>query len=115
MDEKILEEAQRRISGCDYIVDLFDLKYVWASEHASLVIGFSVEEILEKRVLDLVVENESAYRKELLERMIKGQGVAELVIRRKDGVNVSLTIQYCMFEMDGGQYSVGKITASREV
>ena len=115
MSDEILDEAKKHLSDFDFIVDLFDLQFIWANQNVSDIIGFSKDEIIKKHVLDLLVINENEYRRSLVERMTKGSGNVDLIMKRKDNTHVSLSIQFCTMSFNGGEYLIDKITSSKQV
>lgn len=109
--DELLAEARKFIPECDYIVDLFDLRFQWASEKVVQETGFSMEELLNMRNIDIVSDkyDEAQLRRELIERITKGQGEKEYIIKSKNKGDLLCDFAYHSFGFEGVWYMVGKI------
>ncbi len=111
VSDRILAEAKKYIPECDYIVDLFDLMFIWVSDKALKETGFTKDEILRMRNLDLIAEgmySEVDLRKQLIERITKKQGENTYILKTAKGL-LNVRYQYQAFQFDGGWYITGKI------
>lgn len=111
IDSSLLAEAAKQLPGCDYIVDLYDLTFVWASSHALSVTGYTMDEILQLRNLDIADEayDEVKLRAELNERIATGSGEKEYVITHRDKSKIFIHYAYKIFYFHDGAYLTGKL------
>lgn len=114
LDPKILQEANRKLPGCDYIVDLYDMYFLWASDNALQETGYSREEIRKLRNFDVIISDRpiSELRQEMFERVGRGNGTSEYDIRTKGKKVLHIKLRYQTFELDGGWYLAGQILDS---
>jgi PAS domain-containing protein len=110
MDNAILSEAQKHLDRIDYITDLFDNSYVWGSPEALKATGYTLEEFTKLSNLDLLPkgDDKDAYRRKVLEFMGKKHGTTPLTFETKSGQIKRGTVEYHVFEYDGGYYMAAK-------
>ncbi len=109
--QDLLEEAQKHIPDCDYIVDLFDLKFQWVSDKVLVETGFSMNEVLGMRNIDIVSDkyDEVTLRRELIERITQGKGQKQYNIKTKSRGELVCDFAYNTFSFNGVWYMAGKI------
>lgn len=107
----LLKEARKYIPDCDWIVDLYDLSFQWASGHALKLTGYSLEDVKKMQSLELPDPSYSRtqLRRDLLSRIGKGHGEFSYNILAKNGTTLSFKGRYHVFTYEGTWYLVGKI------
>lgn len=109
-DSPLLIEAKKYIPDCDWIVDLYDLMFQWASPYALKATGYTMEEVLKLRNIDVIADiDEMQLRKEVLGRIGKGHGEVEYTLKDKNNIHYQFKGRYHVFTFDGTWYLVGKI------
>lgn len=110
MDSPVVIEARKYLDTVDFVIDLYDKSFVWADEKVLRVAGYTAEEFTKLHTfdtLDISVDQE-AYRKELAEELTKKHGTTTVFCNTKSGQKVRLTIEYHVFELNGGWYRAAK-------
>lgn len=119
MNEELLAEAKKYIGEPDYIVDLYDLTFIWASDNGLQLVGRPKEDIGKVRSVDIIAFNEqfdeAAFRKQLAERIGARHGEMVLPIKIKDDGTAKMTIEYQVFIFKGGWYIVGKVLKTEPI
>ncbi len=115
-DALVVEEAQKLLPDCDWIVDLYDLMMVWVSPKAQTISGYTKEEVLKMHNLDFAGPeySEERLRRELAGRITRGSGMDQYVIETKNG-NIKLDFEYRAFKYEGGEYMAGRIIKTESV
>jgi hypothetical protein len=110
MDNPVVVEARKYLDTVDYIVDLFDNSFVWGGERLLKVSGYTLEEFLKLRNFDTLDKSvdQNAFRKELSEELAKKHGTNTVLVNTKTGRKINLTLEYHVFEYNGGWYRAAK-------
>lgn len=113
MDTGLLEAARTYFPDCDWIVNLFDLHFEWASPKALEQTGYSIDEIKTMRNIDIADDKyeEMQLRRELFERVAKSHGSVEYDIKHRNGSKLHALGEYHVFVHDGVWYIVGKLNS----
>jgi hypothetical protein len=110
MNQKIVDEAAKLLNPIDFIMDLYDMSYVWASKTLLNDMEYTLDEFQKLRSLDLLDEKveEQKYRKVIADLLAKKHGTTSLTLNTKSGKKIKSEIEYQIFEFDGGFYMAGK-------
>jgi hypothetical protein len=110
MENVIVVEARKYLDKVDFVVDLYDKSFVWASDEVLRVAGYTAEEFGKPQTFDTLDKSvdQEAYRKELEEELTKIHGTTRLLCNTKTGRRVRLEIEYRVFQFNGGWYRAAK-------
>lgn len=113
MNDELLAEAKKYLASPDYIVDLYDLSFIWASDRGLSLTGHPKEDVGKLRSVDIIAFDEALteeiFRKQLSERIGKRHGQMALPVKKAGGGVLQLTIEYQVFIYKGGWYIVGRV------
>ncbi|MBN2142490.1 PAS domain-containing protein [Candidatus Woesearchaeota archaeon] len=109
--EAILKKAKEYIKNPQYITDLFDMSIVWCSKELAAMAEYSVEELLEKRVPDLLDNGMTDLQKReyALESIPQGKGESTTTMISKSGKKYNVTFRFIHVMYEGGSYEVGEL------
>lgn len=110
MDNPVVIEAKKYLDRVDFIIDLYDKSFVWASDKVLQVAGYTSDEFAKLRTFDTLDKSvdQEEYKKELAQELINKHGTTTVLCNSKEGKKIRLTIEYYIFEFDGGWYRVAK-------
>jgi PAS domain-containing protein len=115
-NQELLAEATKHIQGCDWIIDMYDLTILWASNKTLEVFGYSMDELLKSRSIDFIGEEiEVIYRQDLPKRMTKRHGEIEYPIFKKDRTKLLTNCEYAIFNFNEGVYIASKILTTKPI
>lgn len=114
--EGVLESARQHLEAPDYLVDLYDLTFIWASPKALKLSGYTQADIGRKRSIDIIAFDEQLtekrFREQLTERIGKGHGQLALPIKTPSGERLMITLEYHVLSYADGWYIAGQIIES---
>lgn len=108
MDESLLKEAQRQLPNLDFVVDLFDLSFLWTSQKLQSKSGYLENELSHMRLVEFSNMDEASWRKTLEERLVKIHGTAIIIIHNKQGLKMEFTEEYKVFTIGKNYFMAGK-------
>lgn len=111
-DKELVEEANKQLPECDYVVDLYDSKFKWASSEALALTGYTKEDIDKIKNIDIVDEgmSDEEQKQRLISRMVTGEGVDESTLRHKlNGSLLHINFKYKVFKFKDRWYITGRI------
>jgi len=110
MDNPVVIEARKHLDKVDFVIDLYDKSFVWASDEVLRVAGYTADEFSKLHTFDTLDKSVDldAYRRELSEELVKIHGTTILLCNTKTGKKVRLEIEYYVFEFNGGWYRAAK-------
>ena len=112
MDEtkRVVGRAQEVMPGCDWIIDIYDLSVIWASERLLKISGFTNKELIGKSGIKLIrsAKSQMDLKREMVDRLSVGAGkqTYTLIFKNKD---IVVTYAYKLFVFEGGRYTVAKM------
>lgn len=113
MDEGLLIEAKKYLPDPDFIVDLYDLTFIWASPRGLAMGGYDQTDVGKLRSIDVIAfdqkYSEQDFRKELSQRLGQRQGTMKLPVKIKGGATAMMELEYHIFSYKGGWYAADKI------
>jgi PAS domain-containing protein len=113
--DEVLQKAVEALKEPDYLVDLFDMTFVWASPKGMALTGYTQEDIGKMRNIDIIAFNENLteeqFRQELGKRLRRGHGEMELPVKKTNGEIITLKIEYQVIKHNNGWYIAGKFIA----
>ncbi|HUD20241.1 MAG TPA: hypothetical protein VMR81_07400 [Patescibacteria group bacterium] len=110
MDNPVVVEARKYLETVDFVIDLYDKSFVWASEKVLQIAGYTSSEFTKLHTFDTLDKSvdQEAYKKELAEELANKHGTTTVLCNTKVGKKVRLTIEYQIFELNGGWYRAAK-------
>jgi hypothetical protein len=114
MDVPVVAEAQKYLDKLDFIVDLFDNGFVWASDEILTLGGYTFEEFTKHRLFDTLDPSvdQDGVRKRLSEDLSKQHGIIKILVNTKAGKKVNLEMEFHVFKYNHIWYMVGKLLKS---
>jgi PAS domain-containing protein len=115
--DALVAAARRVLPDCEYIVDLFDLSFLWSNPQFTEKLGYPPEEVLKLRNIDMLDPryDEARLRKQLIERVEKIEGENDYILVCKDKHKVLACLHYHAFQLAGGWYIAGKLASVKPV
>ncbi len=109
MDETLLKKARELFDEPDVIIDLFDMTFIWVSQHILDISGYSEDEMLGKQVMEFFsgfnIENN-----ETLKRLMKtSHGKMNILAVGKDSKDIKINAEFYTIQHDDGYFHIGKI------
>lgn len=111
-NNELVKEANDQLPECDYVVDLYDYKFKWASPQALSLTGYSTEDIGKIKNIDIVDEgmSDEETQQRLISRMVTGEGIDQSIVRHKqNGSLLHINFEYKVFKFKDRWYITGKI------
>lgn len=110
MDQKIVDEAMRYLAPVDFILDMYDMGYYWASKKLLDDVGYTLSEFQQMHVDDLLknTADKDKYREEIAEWLVKKHGTTTLIVSTKSGKKIRAEAEYHVFNFNGVYYLAGK-------
>lgn len=110
MEPPVLTEAKKYLDTVDFIIDLYDKTFVWATDKVIHRTEYSPEEFKDLQVYDTLDETPDAasYSKILAEQIIQKHGTTSVLVKSKTGKKMRIEIEYYIFQFDNGLYRAGK-------
>ncbi len=110
MDDSVVIEAKKHLDTVDFVVDLYDNRFVWASEEVLQLGGYSLEEFTKLRNLDTLDKSvdQTEIRRKMTEDLAKRHGTTTVLCNTKAGQKVRLHFEYQIIELNGGWFMAGK-------
>jgi hypothetical protein len=110
MDNPIVVEARKHLDKVDFVIDLYDKSFIWATDEVIRTAEYTPEEFMKLRTYDTLDKcvNQEAYAKELANQLIQKHGNTSVLCNTKSGKKIRLTIEYHIFEFNGGWYRAAK-------
>jgi PAS domain-containing protein len=115
--DALIAAARNVFPDCEYIVDLYDLSFLWSNPQFTEKLGYPPEEVLTMRNIDMLDKryDEARLRKQLIERVEKTEGENDYILVCKDKHKVLVCIHYHAFEFNKGWYIAGKLASVKPI
>lgn len=117
MDTLLVAEAGKHLDKVDFIIDLFDNSFVWASDEFLQLGGYTLEEFTKLRNLDTLDKSvdQMDIRERLNEDLVKKHGTTTVLVNNKAGQKIRLNFEFQIIEYNHGWYMAAKsIKAEKE-
>lgn len=110
MENPVVVAARKLLDRVDFVVDLYDKSFVWASDEVLRTAGYTASEFSKLHTFDTLDKSvdQDAYSRELSEELKKIHGTTKLLCNTKSGKKVRIEIEYRVFEFNGGWYRAAK-------
>ena len=111
MHDELLEKIKLTLPGVDYVADLFDLRFIWASQRTLDISGYSEQEFLQLRIVDVLNRNkitEDEFRKIIGERIGQKSGTSNGYWQTKAGESKDFEVKYVVIEFNNGWFMAGE-------
>jgi hypothetical protein len=116
MDTTLVAEARKYLDKVDFIIDLYDNRFVWASDEILTLGGYTFEEFTKLRNLDTLDKSvdQMEVRNRMNEDLVKKHGDSAVLVNTKAGQKVRLTFEFQILEFNHGWYMACKCVKSEK-
>lgn len=96
-----LKVAKSKLEGFDTLIDLFDMTFVYITEEAAALSGYTPKELLGKQISQFmaVPHKTASFRQTIMKTLIGGR--VEIPIRTKDGKEKIVNMVHTVVEVNG--------------